>query len=238
MVGTPGSGTRVFARLAEAAGRDMGAHQTEANDAWALYHLASKWCKRVYPAWASGEALDYSEFESDLKPHMEAHRSEADPAAPWGWKQPRSLYLLPAWNAVFPDLLVIHVIRDGRDVPFSSQPNVRLSGRYTLPASAEGEPEEVKAAMVWDGPNRLAADFGEQELGDRYLRLSLEEVCAAPEATAGRLVSLLDGTRIEPHRLDSIVETPASLGRWRHEDPELVARIAAAAAGLRRFGYT
>lgn len=238
VVGTPGSGTRVFARLAEAAGRDMGAGQTEANDAFALYRFASKWCKRVYPAWARGEEIDYAEFESDLEPHMAAHRSQSDPAAPWGWKQPRSLYMLPGWNAVFPDLLVIHVIRDGRDIPFGSQPNVELSGRYTLPDSAEGQPEEVQAAMVWDGPNRLAADFGEAVLGERYLRLSLEEVCADPEATVERLVDHLEGDPIEPERLHSIVLTPTTLGRWRDEDPELVERIAsAAAAGLRRFGY-
>jgi hypothetical protein len=237
--GTPGSGTRVFARLAVAAGRDMG-NQTKANDASALYGLAGKWCERIYPAWASGRPLDYSEFEADLMAGLEAHLGQPDPDAPWGWKQPRSLYMLPALHAVFPDLLAVHVIRDGRDMAFSPKaaPNLLLSGGYALPAAAANRPDAVKAATLWDEANRRAADFGEGRLGERYLRLSLEEACAEPERTAGRLVSLVGGSRIAPQRLRSIVRPPASLGRWRDQPAGPLAEVAEAAAeGLRRFGY-
>jgi hypothetical protein len=115
---------------------------------------------------------------------------------------------------------------------------VRLSASYVVPAAQADRPEPVQAAIVWDEPNRLAADFGEHELGSRYLRLRLEDVCADPEGTADRLADFVEGERIWADRVGEIVHTPASLGRWRNEDPGLVAEIAAvAAAGLRRFGY-
>jgi len=240
VVGTPGSGTRVFARLAEAAGWDMGAHQTEANDAFAFFWFANRWCERVYPAWASGGPIDHAEFEAELRPCLEAHLSDTEAGAPWGWKQPRSLYMLPALRHVFPEIGVIHVIRDGRDVAFSAEPNVKLAGRFALPESAAERPKEVKVAHIWDAPNRLAADFGEGELGleERYLRLRLEDVCAEPAQTAERLVAFAGGKPIEPGRVEAIVRPPSSLGRWRAKDPALVAEIEAVAAeGLRRFGY-
>jgi hypothetical protein len=238
VVGTPGSGTRVFARLVEATGRDMGAHQTAANDAFAFFRFANRWCKQVYPAWAEGEPIDHEAFEAELRPCLEAHLSETAPGAPWGWKQPRSLYMLPALHHAFPRMRVIHVLRDGRDVVFSSEPNVRLAGAFTVPPAAEASPDAVKAAFVWDAPNRLAADFGEARLGDRYLRLRLEDVCEAPEEIAQRIADFSGGCEIGADRVHEIVHTPESLGRWRGEDPDLVAEISEVAeAGLRRFGY-
>lgn len=238
VVGTPGSGTRVFARLCEATGHHMGAYQSEANDALAFFHFAGRWCRPVYTAWSSGTAMDYTEFAADLARCMEDHLSEAVPGVPWGWKQPRSLYMLPALNAVYPEMRVVHVLRDGRDVAFSSEPNVELSKRYVLPAEAEELPEPVRVAMIWDAPNRLAADFGATQLEGRYLRLRLEDACAEPEATAGRLAAFAGEDTIDAERVHSIVRTPGSLGRWREMDAELVKGIASAAdKGLRRFDY-
>jgi Sulfotransferase family len=237
VVGTPGSGTRVFARLAEATGRHMGAYQSEgAKDALALFRFAGRWCRPVYSAWSAGETIAYDDFAADLRRCIEDHLSEAPPGAPWGWKQPRSLYMLPALHAAYPELRVVHVIRDGRDVAFSAEPNVELSRRYVLRAEEEGLPEPVRAAIIWDRANRLAADFGEGTLGERYLRLSLEQACADPEGVAARLGAFAGGDAAGAAA--AIVRTPASLGRWRSEDAELVAEIAAAASvGLRRFGY-
>jgi hypothetical protein len=238
IVGTGGSGTRAFARLAEAAGRAMGAHQNEANDAMAFFHLADKWCRRVYPAWRAGKSVDGAEFATDLRTCVEAHRDGAEPGEPWGWKQPRSLYMLPALASAFPDLLVLHVMRDGRDIAFGKQFRLAVAGDYAVPSAVDGEPPEVRLALMWAGPNGLAADFGENRLGERYLRLRLEDLCASPEETAARLVDFIDGDPIDPKGIRSIVETPPTLGRWRNADPQLLERVSdAASAGLSRFGY-
>lgn len=239
ILGTGGSGTRVFARLAEASGRHMGAHQSEANDAFALFYLAERWCGEVYTAWGRGEEIDFAGFDAELKPCVEMHLIEAEPGAPWGWKQPRSLFLLPALLHSYPDLLVLHVVRDGRDIAFGSHRRLEMTGGYAVPEWARDQPPEVQLASLWDEPNRLAADFAERHLGERYLRLRLEDLCGRPEATAERLTTFAEGEPIAATSLASIVETPPSLGRWREKDPVLLGAIERAAAeGLRRFGYT
>ena len=45
---------------------------------------------------------------------------------PWGWKDPRNIYLLPLWLDIFPKAKVIHVCRNGIDVACSLQ--YRASG--------------------------------------------------------------------------------------------------------------
>jgi Sulfotransferase family len=238
IVGTGGSGTRAFARLAEASGRSMGAHQNEANDALALLRFAHKWCPRIYRAWQAGEAVDQAEFEAELRPCLDAHLSETEAGVPWGWKQPRSIYMLPPLAALYPDLLVLHVLRDGRDIAFGKQFRLDVAGSYAVPPSAEAEAPEVRLAILWADPNRLAADFGEGRLGERYLRLRLEDLCTEPLETAKRLTAFAGGDPVEPDRVRAIVETPPTLGRWRAANPELLTRVTQVARGsLKRFGY-
>lgn len=38
---------------------------------------------------------------------------------PWGWKDPRNTFTLPFWTDLFPNVLVIHVVRNGVDVAAS-----------------------------------------------------------------------------------------------------------------------
>jgi hypothetical protein len=38
---------------------------------------------------------------------------------PWGWKDPRNVYLLPLWLDIFPNAKVIHICRNGIDVACS-----------------------------------------------------------------------------------------------------------------------
>lgn len=238
ILGTGGSGTRVFARLAEAAGRHMGAHRAETEDALALFYIAQRWCGEIYTAWRRGERIDLEGFDAELKPCIEAHLIEAEPGEPWGWKQPRSLFLLPALLHSYPELLVLHVIRDGRDIAFGSRQRLEMTGAYAVPEWARERPAEVQLALLWDEPNRLAADFGEQRLGERYLRLRLEDLCASPRQTAARLAAFAEAEPVESQAVESIVATPASLGRWRRADPDLVYSAARAACkGLARFGY-
>jgi hypothetical protein len=217
----------------------MGAHQSEAKDALALFWLASRWCGEIYDAWRDGAEMDLAGFDAELEPCVEAHLIEAEPGTPWGWKQPRSLFLLPALLASYPDLLVLHVMRDGRDIAFGSQDRLTMTGSYAVPEWARDEPAEVRLALLWDEPNRLAADFCEKELGERYLRLRLEDACADTEGTAERLTAFAEGESITSEQLQAIVHPPATLGRWRDQDPALVAAVEQVAAkGLRRFGYT
>lgn len=45
----------------------------------------------------------------------------------WGFKEPSSYYLLPFWKEIFPGSVFIHVVRDGRDMAYSSNHMQSLS---------------------------------------------------------------------------------------------------------------
>ena len=42
---------------------------------------------------------------------------------PWGWKEPRSIYLLSFLHRHLPALRFLHVVRDGRDMALSKNQN-------------------------------------------------------------------------------------------------------------------
>ncbi len=77
---------------------------------------------------------------------------------------------------------------------------------------------------------------GAAELGDRFLYLRFEDLCADPE---GELRRLLDFAGLAPGadlaEIAAKVQTPASAGRWRdHADrPFTEAQVEA----VRRFGF-
>lgn len=237
IVGIGGSGTRVFARLAEAAGRFMGANQNVSNDALSLYSLADKWCEPVYRAWQSGDRGDWSEFAADLAVGIERHLDGLNPGTPWGWKQPRSIHLLPALIEAYPDLLLLHVLRDGRDVAFGGGIHLCLTGAYSVSEATRQEPNPMQLADLWSTANCLAADFGESRLGKRYLRVRLEDLCDNANRVAGEVADFAGGD-ISRNRLENLVQAPKSRGRWREADLVTLSKVTTKAqSALRRFGY-
>ena len=47
------------------------------------------------------------------------HRSLSALDEPWGWKDPRNVFTLPLWLALFPEAKIIYVVRNGIDVAAS-----------------------------------------------------------------------------------------------------------------------
>lgn len=238
IVGIGGSGTRVYTRLAEATGRHMGSIQNDSSDRYALFHLANHWCEPVHRAWQDGRPLpDAIKFEAELAASVKWHRRGATASA-WGWKQPRSIHLLPALDAAYAgDLLVLHAMRDGRDVAFGKDIHLRQTAPFTVPAALREESSPIQLAHIWTTVNDLAADFGEQVLRERYLRISLEDLCREPERLTGEILDFIGGDA-SPGQLEGIVQTPDTIGRWRDADPQLASQVMAITGdGLQRFGY-
>src|SRR5208283_3337534 len=80
------------------------------------------------------QSVNYS--LTDLPPEMSAaalkrlaalideHKSAIPPqAAGWGWKNPRSIFILPLIQSLYPDFHFVHVVRDGRDMALSVNQN-------------------------------------------------------------------------------------------------------------------
>jgi GT2 family glycosyltransferase len=223
---TGGSGTRVVARIVERGGMFVGSDLNRSLDALDFAAFFDRWVGRELPPEAAAELRALV-----LRQHADAA------GRPFGWKEPRTVFLLPFLAAEVPGLRFLHVVRDGRDMAFSeNQVQLRKHGNAVLGAS--DEPEMLRSISLWRDVNLRAADFGERELGERYLRIRFEDLCAEPAAVTEKVLTFFglegDAERIAAEE----VEAPSSIGRWRREPVEIVRALEERAGdALRRFGY-
>ena len=124
---TGGSGTRVVARIARHAGYNLGRNLNSAEDALEFYSFHDKWINRFVSSERRGATLPKSEtekMEAEFHSALDRHYPAALRGEKlWGWKAPRSIYLLPFLEAKLPALKFIHVLRDGRDMALSPNQN-------------------------------------------------------------------------------------------------------------------
>ena len=240
---TGGSGTRVVARLARHAGYDLGRNLNEAEDALEFYSFHEKWINPFVSAERRGGSLPKSQLErmnAEFQSAVERHSPADSRVDRWGWKAPRSIYLLPFLHQQFPDMKFIHVLRDGRDMVLSANQNqlrkhgsAVLSWRERFFWSPPG-----RALLLWERVNVGAAEFGESNLGENYLRVRFEDLCAKPVETTGHIMNFLS-VRIDPGPIARAeISPPATLQRWRKYPPALIAKLETLGRGsLRKFGY-
>lgn len=236
---TGGSGTRAFARIARLAGMFIGESPTEAEDAAEFGEYSDCWINAHLSHRGSGPPTWIEQvMQSDLAALVQRHLRGYSGSGPWGWKEPRSIYLLPLYDAYLPQLRFLHVVRDGRDMAFSSNQNqLRKHGGAFL-----GRPVEVDSPgdsiELWSQINLEAARYGSEQLGERYLRLRFEDLCREPTETAARMLDFfgLDG---DPTTLSSDVAPQESTGRWQSRDrPKLAELERIAGEALTALGYT
>jgi Sulfotransferase family len=233
--GTGGSGTRVVAQIVRAAGRFMGAKvNKDTLDASPLARF--DWT--YGPAILTGSATVSSAaaFREALARHLSGH----DPRRPWGWKHPHSYLLLPFLAEHCPELLFVHVIRDGRDIALSG--NQYQVGHYGDIALGPAVPSPERSLSFWAWANTRSADEGSRLLGERYLLLRLEDLCGDPESQVPRLLRFAGYTSREPYSaITRLITRPPGIGRWRTSalaDASASERDVTASDALKRFGYT
>jgi Sulfotransferase family len=241
---TGGSGTRVVARIAQHAGYDLGRNLNSAEDALEFYSFHDQWINRFVSAERHGATLPKSEMEkmeAEFQSALNRHYSPALRADKlWGWKAPRSIYLLPFLRAQLPGLKFVHVLRDGRDMALSPNQNqLRKHSRAVLDWRERffsAAPE--RAMLLWERVNFRAAEFGESELDKNYLRVRFEDLCAKPLDTTAQIINFL-GARVDPEPISRAeISPPSTLQRWRSCPSDLVARLErAGATSLHKFGY-
>jgi hypothetical protein len=234
---TGGSGTRVVARVARRAGLFIGTKLNPAEDALEVAEYYDRWIN-LHLSHGHGWGPDVqAEMRTELMALLERHRTASDGGA-WGWKEPRSIFLVSFLSHALPGMRFVHVVRDGRDLAFSKNQNQPRKHADTFLGSESEDPAApARSIELWNAVNMSAADAAESGLGERYLRIRYEDLCAKPEpAIAGLLAFLeLEG---DPAQLAEEVEPPPTLGRWRDSDPALVERLQRIATpALQRFGY-
>jgi Sulfotransferase family len=234
---TGGSGTRVVARILRLAGLFIGTDLNESEDAWKLGAYSDRWINQYLARRpALPQELEQAMLD-DLALVLGEHCSplEAEPK-PWGWKEPRSIFLLPFLHGHLPALRFLHLIRDGRDLAFSANQNQLRKHGDAAPIPTD-VPDTLRSIALWSWLNVEAARYGEASLGARYLRVRFEDLCARPvEATESILEFFeLDG---DPAVALEEVAVPDSLGRWRTQEPAVVTELERVAGpALAELGY-
>lgn len=252
---TGGSGTRALATVARRAGYFMGSNPNRAGDSTDVARFLARWLANYLTSsgWlddaARGRAVERDArldpaMVEDFRETIEAHRAEQPRSEPrWGWKAPRTMFVLPFVDAVQPGVRFVHLIRDGRDMAYSgNQRQLRGQGERVLEASDLELPRPVQSITLWARANLAAARYGERHMGDRYLRLEFERLCSEPEATLSRFLGFLgdeESSGMNASALaDELIEAPPSIGRWREQPSDEVARVEQAGAeALRELGY-
>lgn len=143
----------------------------------------------------------------------------------WAENSPETLLHLPLVKRLIPDALVIHIIRDGRDVAASLE---KL--RYVRPFPWEERQNLIGAGVYWEwivGRGRASATL----LGPDYLEVHFEDLISSPQDTldkVGRFIDhKLDYERIQQVAYGSVskpntsfkTESPGTgfnpIGRWK-----------------------
>lgn len=237
--GTGGSGTRVIARFAEEAGAYMGHSLRNAYDAQVMGRFLRAWIGR----WLAPGGLspaERSRMRRDFDMAVIRHRQGlVDPERTWGAKNPRSMYLLRFFEDRFPRFRFVHLVRDGRDMAFSSRQNqLEAYGKILLDERLQQAELPLRSIALWSRANCEAHTFGCQILRERYLLIRFEDLCAAPVATLQHIASFL---RLSSAAVDEgarFVHAPQSLGRWVGTDPAVLADLhREGQPGLVRFRY-
>jgi hypothetical protein len=159
----------------------------------------------------------------DLAVLVAEHCSALAPGRPWGWKEPRSIYLLPFFHRHLPALRFLHVVRDGRDMAVSTNQN-QLRKHGTSAPIPRDLPEAERSIALWSWVNLAAARYGKEHLGYRYLRVRFEDLCARPVEIASDILRFFELPGDPVRALDAL-STPRSLGRWRRESPAMIAAL-------------
>ena len=250
---TGGSGTRALQGSLHKAGFFVGTRINHAGDAMDFEPFLDE---IINPILRESRSLDYAldqishgtgkAAEQGFKAALKAYTADLpQEAGLWGWKNPRSMYILPIIFAVCPGMSFLHLVRDGRDMALSNNQNQPKKHYQALFGDAYEACQDAApecAIRLWATANSQVADWGERELGNRYMRVRFEDVCASPRVV---MYDTLIKSGIEPAvadrasaGADAVIKTPSSLGRWqRLSDEDARALTEKFADTLKRFGY-
>ena len=232
------SGTRIFAEILAAAGIRMGTAgitRSRASYDLNIRGLLTRWVGPYLRNELTGDqrAEMAQQFRTRLRLYFPTRWT------PWGFKNPRSMLLLPFYDELLAGMRFVHVIRDGRDVTLG---NVLAGNAEYIAAYVDGhEPfasAEEKMIAFWGRSNATAADYGKSRMSGRYLQMRFEDLCTAPRLHVPRLLEFAGASPAHNERACALVQRPGSIGRWQQFPKELVGKVEAAGRPwLDRFGY-
>lgn len=264
LLGMHRSGTSLIARLLDALGLFQGASMQEDHESTYFLDVNDRVLRRIGASWdhpspitpflADSRAADLTArcFAADVQSgHFKGylgikryirHKALAKFDEPWGWKDPRTVFTLPAWLRLFPTAKLLYIVRNGIDVAASLRVReVRELDRRI--EEFDGKARQLNRHSMLErasfkGSARcltLAGGFAlwEEYVGEAERQLAIlpneraivsyEQFLAEPAKHLPSLASFC-GLSTTPERIDGIVGTVnASRGSAFKQDPELAA---------------
>jgi hypothetical protein len=95
----------------------------------------------------------------------------------WAENSPEGLLHLTSIKKLVPDALIVHILRDGRDVAMSLG---RV--RYLRPFPWEERQSPLAAGVYWEWIVQQGREAG-RKMGDDYLEVHFEDLIASPQST-------------------------------------------------------
>jgi hypothetical protein len=169
-----------------------------------------------------------------------------------GEKTPHYVLDLPTLHELWPDVRIVHLIRDGRDVALSFLEWSRAQPHLNSPPWVEDK--VITSALYWERFVRVGREARAFLAPERYLELRYESLVADPERECRRLCAFLQLDYVpamlrfhegrvnsEPGRSAKKAWLPitAGLRRWRDQmmSRDLARFEAAAGSLLEELGY-
>ena len=237
---TGGSGTRVVARIVRAAGLYIGNDLNRYEDALPFASFSDRWINDFLASRNDPPSEMRERMAGELQDLVDEHLSHRpDDAIGWGWKEPRSIYLLSFLNEQMPRLRFLHFVRDGRDMAFSeNQQQLKKHGQAVLDGELRWRRRPYRSIALWARVNAAAAEYGERELGERYLRVRFEDLCSRPGETAREILDFFGLGGDAEAIAAAEVRPPSTLARWRSKGARTVQTLDRfGEPALSRFGY-
>lgn len=240
--GTGGSGTRFVAEMTRHLGYDLGSDVNRSLDSIRIreyleqhgdaYIRAVPWMATIHDGQHEVGRSQATNHYRHLERAVTEHRATTTSAL-WGWKNPRSILVLPLLVDLFPNAVFIHVVRDGRDMALSRNQNQVMKHGHLVDPTGELTPLH-RSAAYWSWTNTAAHKYLQTSGRASSLLVRYEDACSQPGKTLDKMMDLLESN----NNPDPISPQAISIGRWRQQPTPVQDQLRYwAREGLETFEY-
>lgn len=242
--GVGGSGTRVFRAISVVAGYPMLSAPWIVEKLWKKHHDNLLMMKFFYPKWTGSYlngSADTRKMRNQCRRLLWCCSPKNFERGRWGWKNPNTIHFLPFWKEIYPDLIYIHVVRDGRDIAFNKRMKyINPYNRSLFTAEEIALPEHLRKAKFWERCTERVKDWREGIRTDSFFETRFEQLCENTEGEIKRIFDFLkfDASQEQISSAAKLVRIPESLGRWKNAPLNEIEEVEKLIGeSLNSFGY-
>jgi len=132
----------------------------------------------------------------------------------WGFKDPDAVYILKALLEYYPNMKLIHMVRDGRDMALSDQKKPYMF--YSSIFDTDKEYSIKNVFKYWTEFNIWVLNFIQKNMKeDRILIVKFEDLCQKPIEEINKIANFLEIDIKEDSPAYTVPKVINSIGRWK-----------------------